>query len=133
MRGLPRFRVGVLVILLACSVPAYSHHSFAGAYFESDSVTIEGDVVEFVYRAPHAWLYVQAADPSGRPQRYGAEWASPSRLEREGVGRDTFQYGDQVSITGSPGRNENAHQIHLKKVTRFTRGKWSWNGPQGRR
>jgi len=133
MRGLPRFHVLVLVILLACSVPAYSHHSFAGAYFESDSVTIEGDVVEFVYRAPHAWLYVQAPDPSGRPQRYGAEWASPSRLEREGVGRDTFQYGDQVSITGSPGRNENAHQIHLKKVTRFTRGKWSWNGPQGRR
>jgi len=132
MRGLPRFRVGVLLILLACSVPAYSHHSFAGAYFESDSVTIEGDVVEFVYRAPHAWLYVQAADPSGRPQRYGAEWASPSRLEREGVGRDTFQYGDQVSITGAPGR-ENARQIHLKQVTRYSRGKWNWDGPQGRR
>ena len=132
MRGLPRFHVAVLVILLACSVPAYSHHSFAGAYFESDSVTIEGDVVEFVYRAPHAWLYVQAPDPSGRPQRYGAEWASPSRLEREGVGRDTFQYGDQVSITGAPGR-ENAHQIHLKQVTRYSRGKWNWDGPQGRR
>jgi hypothetical protein len=133
MRGLPRFHVLVLVILLACSVPAYSHHSFAGAYFESDSVTIEGDVVEFVYRAPHAWLYVQAADASGRQQRYGAEWASPSRLEREGVGRDTFQYGDQVSITGAPARDQSTHQMHLKKVTRFSRGKWSWDGPQGPR
>ena len=132
MRGLLRFRVGVLVILLACSVPAYSHHSFAGAYFESDSVTIEGDVVEFVYRAPHAWLYVQAADPSGRTQRYGGEWASPSRLEREGVARDTFQYGDQVSMTGAPGR-ENVHQMHLKKVTRYSRGRWNWDGPQGPR
>ena len=133
MRGFSRFHLGVLVILLACTVPAYSHHSFAGAYFESDSVTIEGDVVEFVYRAPHAWLYVMANDSQGRPQRFGAEWASPSRLERDGVEKDTFQSGDQVSMTGSPGRNENAHQIHLKKVTRFTRGKWSWNGPQGRR
>jgi hypothetical protein len=26
----------------------------AGAYFESDSVTIDGDVVEFVQRAPDA-------------------------------------------------------------------------------
>ncbi|HEV8395929.1 MAG TPA: DUF6152 family protein [Vicinamibacterales bacterium] len=128
-----RFRIGVLLILLACSVPAYSHHSFAGAYFESDSVTIEGDVVEFVYRAPHAWLYVQAADPSGRTQRYGAEWASPSRLEREGVGKDTFQVGDQVSITGAPGRDQNTHQIHLKKVTRYSRGRWSWEGRQGPR
>ena len=128
-----RFRVGVLLLLVASSAPVSGHHSFAGAYYESDSVTIEGDVVEFVYRAPHAWLYVTANDSQGRPQRFGAEWASPSRLERDGVEKDTFQPGDQVSITGSPGRNENAHQIHLKKVTRFTRGKWSWNGPQGRR
>jgi len=133
MRGVLRFRVCVIVILLAGSVPAYSHHSFAGAYFESDSVTIDGDVVEFVYRAPHAWLYVQAADQSGRTQRYGAEWASPSRLEREGVGKDTFQVGDQVSITGAPGRDQNTRQIHLKKVTRFSRGRWSWEGRQGPR
>ena len=69
-------------------------------------MTIDGDVVEFVYRAPHAWLYVMAADPQGPPQRYGAEWASPSRLERDGVAKDTFQAGDQVSVTGSPGRSD---------------------------
>ena len=75
-----------------------------------------------MYRAPHAWLYVHGADAQGRPQRYGAEWASPSRLERDGVARDTFQAGDQVSITGVAGTRRDARQIHLKKVTRFTRG-----------
>jgi hypothetical protein len=133
MRGLLRYRVLPFVSLLACSVPAYSHHSFAAAYYESDSVTIDGDVVEFVYRAPHAWLYVMAPDPQGRPQRYGAEWASPSRLERDGIAKDTFQAGDQVSITGSPGRNDRERSIHLKKVTRFSRGRWSWEGRQGPR
>ena len=132
MRGLLRYS-GLFVILIAGSVPAFSHHSFAGSYYESDSVTIEGDVVEFVYRAPHAWLYVMAADPQGRQQRYGAEWASPSRLERDGVGKDTFQSGDQVSITGSPGRNERERTIHLKEVTRFSRGRWNWEGRQGPR
>ena len=105
MRGALRFRVGVLVILLACSAPAYSHHSFARMYFESESVTIEGDVIEFQYRAPHAWLYVTVIDAQGQPQRYGAEWANPTRLERDGVTRDTFQPGDRVSITGRPGRD----------------------------
>jgi hypothetical protein len=134
MRRAFRYHGGCLfVILLACTVPAYSHHSFAGTYFESDSVTIDGDVVEFVYRAPHAWLYVMAADPQGRPQRYGAEWASPSRLERDGVAKDTFQPGDQVSITGSPGRNDRERAIHLKKVTRFSRGQWTWERRQGPR
>ena len=123
----------MLAFLVACAVSVSGHHSFAGAYYESDSVTLDGDVVEFVYRAPHAWLYVTAADPQGRSQRYGAEWASPSRLERDGVAKDTFQAGDQVSVTGAPGRNESAHQLHLKKVTRFSRGRWNWEGQQGPR
>jgi outer membrane usher protein FimD/PapC len=93
-------------------------------------VTIQGDVVEFQFRAPHAWLYVTVRDAEGRAQRYGAEWSNPFRLERDGVSRDTLQAGDQVSITGSPGRDAEARQIHLKKVTRFSRGEWSWNAPK---
>lgn len=101
-------------------------------YFESESVTVEGEVVEFMYGAPHAWLYVRAADSQGQMQRYGAEWANPRRLEREGVAKDTFQPGDRVSITGSPGRDASAHQIHLKRVTRLSRGQWTWAGRYGR-
>ena len=116
----------MLVILLAGSVPAYSHHSFAQMYFESELVTIAGEVAEFQYRAPHAWLYVTVIDPKGGPQRYGAEWSNPTRLARDGVTPDTFQAGDMVSITGSPGRDAEARQIHLKQVKRLTRGVWSW-------
>jgi hypothetical protein len=127
-------RLVVLVLLAAGAAPVYSHHSFAAHYFESESVTIEGEVVEFTLRAPHAWLYVTAADRQGRPQRFGAEWANPSRLARDGVGQDTFQAGDRVSITGSPGRTESEHKIHLKQVRRTSRGEWSWERrPQRRR
>jgi hypothetical protein len=127
------WRLAVLAVVGVCSVPAYGHHSFAAVYFESESVTIEGEVAEFAYRAPHAWLYVRAADPQGRTQRYGAEWANPSRLERDGVAQDTFQPGDRVSISGSPGRDESTHQIHLKQVTRLSRGQWTWQRGRGRR
>jgi hypothetical protein len=126
-------RLGAMALAFACSVPAHGHHSFAAVYFEAESVTIEGDVVEFVYRAPHAWLYVMAPDSKGRVQRYGAEWANPARLERDGVAKDTFQSGDRVSITGSPGRDERARQIHLKQVTRLSRGPWTWQRSLGRR
>jgi hypothetical protein len=121
------------MLLFAGSVPAYSHHSFAQMYFESELVSLQGDVVEFQFRAPHAWLYLTVRDADGRARRYGAEWSNPFRLERDGVSRDTFQPGDQVSITGSPGRDAEAHQIHLKKVTRFSRGEWSWSGRQRQR
>jgi hypothetical protein len=132
MQAALRSRAGALALLFAASTPAHSHHSFAQVYFESQLVTIQGEVVEFQLRSPHAWLYVTVRDEQGA-QRYGAEWSNPFRLERDGVAHDTFQPGDQVSITGSPGRDAEARQIHLKKVTRFSRGGWSWSGPQRRR
>ena len=82
---------------------ADAHHSFPAYYFEDQTVTIEGAVVEFDYRAPHAWLHVLAPDADGQAQRFSAEWANPQRLTRDGVTVDRIKPGDVVRITGSPG------------------------------
>ena len=47
----------------AAAVAAASGPPLVSAYyFEDQSVTIEGDVVEFEYRAPHAWVRVNVLD-----------------------------------------------------------------------
>jgi hypothetical protein len=119
-----RVLFGVVVLLLA-GVPAAGHHSFAAYYFEEQSVTIEGDVVEFDYRAPHAWLYLMAPDAEGQIRRFSAEWANPRRLTGDGVTRDKIKAGDRVIISGSPGRTASEFKIHLKSIRRPADG-WSW-------
>lgn len=121
-------RILFALVALACAVPAYSHHSFAAFYFESQSVTIEGDIEQFDYAAPHAWVHVLARDERGQVQRFSAEWANPTRLERDGFTRDTLRAGDHVIITGAPGREASERKIHLKKIQRTDRGGWSWEG-----
>lgn len=111
-------------IVLACAAVS-GHHSFAAHYFEDQSVTIEGAVVEFAYRSPHSWVYVMAKDQAGQLQRFGAEWGSPERLERQRIVRDTLKAGDHVIITGSPGRDPAEYKLHLKKVERPADG-WTW-------
>ncbi len=118
------------VVALTSSLPAYGHHSFAAFYFEDQSVSIEGDLVEFDFRAPHAWVYVRALDPEGQMQKYGAEWANPSRLSRDGITKETLKPGDRVTITGSPGRTASEYKLHLKQIQRPADG-WGWRG--GRR
>jgi hypothetical protein len=122
-----------LVGAAAVGVSLSAHHSFAAYYHEEQSITIEGDVTEFQYRAPHAWLYLNAPDPSGRMRTYTAEWANPSRLGRDNVTKDTLKPGDVVRVTGSPGRDQTEYRIHLKGIERPKDG-WSWRQrPRGGR
>jgi hypothetical protein len=121
---------GALVALagaLLAGPPLAGHHSFAKFYFESDSIEIEGSVVEFQYRAPHAWVHVQGQDSFGRERTYAAEWSNPTRLERDGITKNTLKPGDQVRIWGSPSRDPNDNRIHLKRIER-PRDKWKWEG-----
>jgi hypothetical protein len=124
----------VVAVSLLLGALASGHHSFAAYYFEEQTVTIEGDVAEFDYRAPHAWLYVMAPDAQGQVQRFSAEWANPRRLTGDGITRDKLKAGDRVIITGSPGRTPLEYKIHLKRIQRPADG-WTWSGARrgGRR
>lgn len=120
-----RIPVGLVMVLLAAA-PLAGHHSFSAYYFEEQSVTIEGEVAEFDYRAPHAWLYLMAPDDRGEMRRYAAEWANPRRLRGDGITRDTLKPGDRVVVTGSPGRTASEYKIHLKRIRRPADG-WAWD------
>ena len=79
------------LVLMLTSAPFVSgHHSFAAHYFEEQSMTVQGTLVEFDYSAPHAWVHLTAADERGGSQRYSAEWSNPNRLSRDGMRVRTF-------------------------------------------
>ncbi len=119
-----------LVLVLASGPLLSGHHSFAAHYFEEQSVTVQGTLVEFEYSAPHAWVHMSVTDDGGATRRYSAEWANPNRLSRDGVTKETLKAGDQVIVTGSPGRNAGENRIHLKAIERPADG-WKWRA--GRR
>ena len=110
--------------LLAGATAARAHHSFAATYLEDQSVTIEGQLVQFLLRNPHSFVHVMVKGPDGTEQRYVVEWGSPAQLAGK-VSRDTLRPGDQVIITGNPGRNAGDHRIRLLTFKRPSDG-WSW-------
>lgn len=114
-----------LFAAVAAGGRAYSHHSFAAHYFEDQTVSITGDVVEFEYRNPHAWVHLDVEDEQRQIQRFAAEWGSIERLRRQGIRPDTLKPGDRVIITGSPGRNPAERKVHLKGIERPADG-WKW-------
>jgi len=55
-------------LLGATAVPLIAHHSFAATYFEDQTVTIKGKLVQFLYRNPHSFVHVEAPDDKGEMQ-----------------------------------------------------------------
>jgi uncharacterized protein DUF6152 len=109
------------------AVPLLAHHSFAATYFDDKSQTIEGNLVQFVFRNPHSFVHVEAPDENGQMVRWAVEWGSGQQLSGQGVAGDTLRYGDHVIVTGSPGRNPEDHRMRMRSIERPKDG-WKWTG-----
>jgi hypothetical protein len=124
-------RSKLLVLLFAgvtvLGVRAYAHHSFASTYLEDQKMTVEGNVVQFLYRNPHSFVHVEAKDKDGTLVRWAVEWGAGGQLGSQGINRDTLKPGDHVVIIGMPGRNPDDHRLRMMNITRPSDG-WTWGG-----
>ncbi len=121
--------LGVLAGTVLIGAPLSAHHSFTATYDESKTISIEGNLVQFMFRNPHAFVHVMAPDENGVMQRWGVEWGGAGALTGQGVTRDSFKAGDHVIITGNPGRNAIDHRIRMRTLLRPSDG-FGW-GQQG--
>ena len=113
-----------LGVLTAAASPS-AHHSFSAEYFEEQKISIEGDVIAFELKNPHAWLHLSVVDENGKRETYSAEWSNPARLKSAGFSVDSFKPGDRLILTGSPARDPSEHRIHLRTIQRPSDG-WKW-------
>ena len=119
--------LAIAIVAIGSSATLSAHHSFAAYYFEEQTIEIEGTVSELEFKAPHVWVHVATRDAAGKERTYSAEWANPTRLERDGMTRDTLKVDDVVHVWGSPSRNASDNRMHLKRIQRPSDG-WQWAG-----
>ena len=124
-------RVLIAAIVMGAAVavvaPLSAHHSFAATYFEEKTQTIEGDLVQFVFRNPHSYVHLEAPDESGQMQRWAIEWGSGMQLSTQGLTATALRAGDHVIVVGAPGRNGDDHRMRMRSITRPKDG-FKWNG-----
>jgi hypothetical protein len=104
-----------------------AHHSFAATYYIDRMQTIEGNIVEFLYRNPHSYIKVEAPDDKGQKQVWAIEWAGGAQLAEEHVSRDTLKPGEHVIVSGNPARDAASHRIRIQSINRPSDG-WKWSG-----
>jgi hypothetical protein len=119
--------IGALVVTGA---PLAAHHSFAAVYDEDQMIEVAGEITEFRYENPHAWLLVRgsAVGRGDGAKVYSAEWVGTAQLERQYIEKDTLKPGDRVRVWGAPSKTRSEAKIHLKRIERSDG--WKWQGRQ---
>src|SRR5687768_15164118 len=120
----------VLVALFLFVFTASAHHSIGATYDQNKEVKLDVRLVQFMFRNPHAFVHVEAPDETGKMQRWSVEWGGATQLSGQGVNRDTFKVGDEVIITGNPGRNPVDHKVKMNTLHRKSDG-FGWGTRPG--
>jgi uncharacterized protein DUF6152 len=107
---------------------AFAHHSVAAMYIYGKTVKIEGTLKEFIWRNPHSFMKVEAPDEKGEKQIWIIEGAAPQQLNEAGLTATTLRPGDQVVVTGRPGRIAEDHKLLLHTIERPSDG-FKFQGP----
>ena len=82
------------------------------------TVTIEGQLVQLLFRNPHSFVHVIVREKDGTIVRYAVEWGGAHQLGDQGVDRQTLKIGDRLIISGNPGRNRNDHLLRMLTLQR---------------
>jgi len=99
-----RLTSSVIAVGLWLSVPLAAHHG-AAAFDVGKKVVLKGTVAGWVYSNPHCLLSLDVTGEDGKVVRWIAEGQAPNVVYPVGYRKDSFNFGDQVTVTVEPVKN----------------------------
>lgn len=124
------------IILLAIAVSmllapaAYAHHSYGANYDTSKEIKLQGKLVQFVFRNPHAFVQMQAPDQNGVMQRWAIEWSGTTQLGAAGITHESLRAGDEIVVVARPSRVPGEYRALMVTLKRPVDG-FTWGTRDG--
>jgi hypothetical protein len=111
-----RLSICLLMMLtpLVSATRLYSHHSFSAVYDGTKQTTIAGVVTQFKFVNPHAMMYLDVKDDSGKTVKWVVEFDGRLNLSNFGWTENSIKSGEHVTVTGNPSHTDTTRIFFLK-------------------
>jgi hypothetical protein len=92
-----------VVVALVLSIEGVSaHHSFSAVYDDKQTISVTGVVTQFRFVNPHALMYMDVTDDTGKVVKWVIEFAGLLNLAEVGWTAESIKAGERVTVTGNP-------------------------------
>ena len=116
----------VAAVAVLAAGTAAAHHSFSAEYDDKKPLKVTGTVTTMKWSNPHAWIYVDVKDKSGKVVNWAIEAGGPTALLRRGLRKTDFPAGVEVTVKGyrakSGAPKANGQSVTMKDGRNFFLG-----------
>ena len=104
-----------LLVMLTLPGASWAHHAVAGSYDQSQTIELEGQVTEVLWRNPHVQLSMRVIDQTGIADTWELATTSLSNMRRWQIAPDFIEVGDTIRVAGNPAVR-GRHGLYVRNV-----------------
>jgi len=109
----------VLIVLLMAASTLFAHHSVAGQFDTSKTLTLKGSISKVEWINPHIYVYLDVKEADGTVATWALETLPTAMLRKAGLSKETVmgQPGETVTVVANPARDGTKRLAWVGKIT----------------
>ena len=111
--------IGILAILLLAASAAFAHHSVAGQFDTSKSLTLKGSISKVNWMNPHIYVYLDVKESDGTVSTWALETLPTAMMRKAGLSKEAVMGtpGEVLTVQIVPARDGTKHLGWISKIT----------------
>jgi hypothetical protein len=108
-----------LIVLLVATSISFAHHSVAGQFDTSKSLTLKGVISKVEWINPHIYVYLDVKETDGTVATWALETLPTAMLRKAGLTKESVmgQPGEIVTVVTNPARDGTKRLAWIGKIT----------------